>query len=312
MHAVLIENPTAHNVTPAGRLVVERALEATFDLELVTTQRRGHAAELAREAAEAGAKAVIVHGGDGTVNEAVNGLMGTDSSTNVVLGLLPGGGTNVLARALGYPNTLIEAAGHLINLVAAGPPVRIGVGRLKATGPQGPIERVFTFGAGLVLDADMVRRVEESGWRPRLGDMAFVIHGFRTFFDMRSEEGPALVVHRPDGPPVDAWWAMLSKSDPFTYFRKRPVRVAPDALHTRGLDVTAGKTVKFVRTLRWLQQVLGSGRHVNHKDCLYLRDQAYCLIEARRPVTLQADGEHLGQVDRLEAEAVPDALPVWA
>ncbi|MEX2537356.1 MAG: acylglycerol kinase family protein, partial [Actinomycetota bacterium] len=109
MNAVLIENPKAGNVSPGSLRVAERALEATFQLERVTTNARGHAAALAREAVEAGAKTVIAYGGDGTVNEVVNGLLGSQDSTEVVLAVLPGGTTNVLARNLGFPNELVEA-----------------------------------------------------------------------------------------------------------------------------------------------------------------------------------------------------------
>src|SRR5438046_1750447 len=116
MRALLICNPAASSVTPSSRRLVARALEATFDLEVASTARRGHASVLARDAAGDGAQAVVVFGGDGTVNEAVNGLIGERSRTDVTVGLLPGGGTNVLARSLGYPADPIEAAGHLLDL----------------------------------------------------------------------------------------------------------------------------------------------------------------------------------------------------
>ncbi|HVE92465.1 MAG TPA: diacylglycerol kinase family protein [Actinomycetota bacterium] len=311
MRAVLIENPVAHKVTEARRRVVERALEATFKLERVSTERRGHAADIAREAVRSGAEAVITLGGDGTVNEAVNGLMTAGAGSDVCLGVLPGGGTNVLARVLGYPNDLVDATAHLIELVESDSTRRLRLARLQGQGTDGPFDRVFTFGAGLVLDAETVRRVEESGWRPRLGDGAFVIHGFRSFFALRREGEPALHIQTPGGP-VEAWWAVISKTNPFTYFGKRGLKVAPLARQDGGLDVTAGRTAKVLRTLRWLQQVLSTGRHTRHKDVLYLHDQPRVTITATRPVTLQADGEHLGQVTRVEAEALPHTLRVWA
>src|SRR5919106_980709 len=153
MHAVLIENPKAGNVSPGSLRVAERALEATFELELVTTNARGHASALAREAVEAGAKTVIAFGGDGTVNEVINGLMGAGPSTDVVLAVLPGGTTNVLARNLGFPNDLVEATAQLIQLVEQGEPRRLGLGRLSADGEVGRLERDFAFAAGLVFDA---------------------------------------------------------------------------------------------------------------------------------------------------------------
>ncbi len=311
MHAVLIENPIAHNVTPASLRVAERALEATFDLELVSTQRRGHAADLAREAVEAGAKTVIAYGGDGTVNEVVNGLLGAETGTDVVFGVLPGGGTNVLARNLGYPNDLVEATAHLIELVENGSPRRIGLGRIHAATGTGPLDRVFTFGAGLVLDAETVRRVEASGLRPKLGDMAYVWCAIRSFFSLRRTGGPALVVDTPEGP-VDAWWAMVGLSGPFTYLGKRALRVLPRADHDRGLDLVAGTSMRIVRTLRWVSQALRAGRHVEHRDITHLEDRPELTVEALRPVALQADGEDLGDVHGFRAVSLPRALPVWA
>src|SRR5436305_15283748 len=102
MHAVLIENPLAGKNTPGSIRVAERALEATFELELVTTNARGHAAALARGAVDAGAKTVIAYGGDGTVNEVINGLLSGGNSSDVTLAVLPGRTTNVLARGLGF------------------------------------------------------------------------------------------------------------------------------------------------------------------------------------------------------------------
>lgn len=309
MQAVLIENPIAGKVTPGSLRVAERALEATFDLELVTTNARGHATALAREAVEAGAKTVIVFGGDGTVNEVVNGLLGGTRSADVVLAVLPGGTTNVLARNLGFPNDLVEATAHLMQLVEQGAPRRISVGRLTAESEFGRLERDFAFAAGLVLDAEIVRRVNAS--KRGRKDGVFVYQGLRTYFRLRKVDAPELVVHTPDGP-LDAYWACIAASDPFTYFRKRPLRVVPGAGESQGLDVVASKQLGFWRTLRWLGQAMTKGRHVKHEDAIHLVGQQRVHIAARRPVPLQADGEFLGEVTDVHAVAIAQALAVWA
>lgn len=311
MHAVLIENPKAGRVTPGALRVTERALEATFDLELVTTSARGHAAELAREAVEAGAKTVIAYGGDGTTNEVVNGLLGSADHTDVVLGVLPGGTTNVLARNLGYPSDLVEATAHLIDLVERGEPLRRTVGRIAAESEHGHLGRDFAFAAGLVLDAEIVHRVDHARKTPRWNDAVFLYHGLRSFGALRRAEiGPSLVIDTPDGG-EDAYWACLACADPFTYFRSRPLRVAPDAGKTAGIDLVAAKQMRFWRTLRWLTQALSTGHHVRHPECIHLTDQRRIEIRARHPVPLQTDGEYLGDVTRLSATALPGALPVW-
>ncbi len=307
--AVLIENPKAGSISPGLFRVAERALEATFDLELVQTEARGHAAALAREAVEAGAKTVIAYGGDGTVNEIINGLLGTAESTNVSLAVLPGGTTNVLARNLGFPNDLVEATAHLIQLVEKGAPHRLPIGRITAESEHGHLTRDFAFGAGLVFDAEIVRRVNQS--RRGRGDGAFVWHGLRSFSQLRRTEKPDLIIDTPSGP-QDAFWACIAMTDPFTYFRKRPLRVVPHADGASGLDLVAGQQVEFWRTLRWLTQAMTTAKHVRHSAIVHLVDQANIVIRSRRPVPLQADGEFLGEITEMSAKPLPEALPVWA
>jgi diacylglycerol kinase family enzyme len=300
--ALLISNPTASRVTDARRRVVEHALAATFELQVASTVERGHAAELARDAAASGAEAIIVLGGDGTVNEAVNGLLASADTTDIVLGVLPGGGTNVLGRTMGYPRDLVEATGHLLELAEAGKSRRIGLGRLESTG------RVFTFSAGLGLDADTVRRVEASGLRPRFGDAAFMYCCLRAFLNLRKGTEPPIVFQ--DG--TRAWWAMITKSDPLTYLGGRPFRVAPEANHDRDLDLSAGLQSGLWRTMRWVSQALTTGRQVRHRDYLYLRNLPRVDISTKAPVPLQADGEYLGTVSELAVRSLPDALPVFS
>jgi diacylglycerol kinase family enzyme len=309
VNAVLIENPMAGRSSPASLRVAERALEATFDLELVTTNARGHAAALAREAVEAGAKTVIVFGGDGTVNEVVNGLLSGGESTDTVLAVLPGGTTNVLARNLGFPNDLVEATARLIEVVEKGDRKRLPVGRITAEGEHGHLTRDFAFAAGLVFDAEIVRRVNAS--KRGRGDGVFVWNGLRTYSSLRKQEHPDLIIETADRP-EEAFWACIAMTDPFTYFRKRPLRVVPHADGGSGLDLVAGQKVGFWRTLRWLTQAMTSGGHVRHRDILHLVDQPEVHVRTHRPVPLQTDGEYLGNISELVAKPLPDALPVWA
>ncbi len=310
MHAVLIENPRAGRVSPGSLRVVERALEATFELELVTTNARGHAAALAREAVESGAKTVIAYGGDGTANEIINGLLQDSDSTDVVLAVLPGGKTNVLARNLGFANDLVEATAQLIQLVEQGTPKHVTVGRITAESKDGPIERDFAFAAGLVLDAEIVHRAEDTAKERRSNDGTFVYQGFRSYVALRKENTPQLVIDTPDGP-QEAFWACIATTDPYTYFRKRPLRVVPGAGSSDGIDLLAGKRLGFVRTLRWVAQAMTSGRHTGHRDVLHLPGRDSVHLRAHRPVSLQCDGEFLGQITEMTARALPQALPVW-
>jgi diacylglycerol kinase family enzyme len=309
VNAVLIENPKAGRSSPGSLRVAERALEATFDLELVSTNARGHAAALAREAVESGAKTVIAFGGDGTVNEVVNGLLAGAESTDTVLAVLPGGTTNVLARNLGFPNDLVEATAKLIETVERGSPRRLPIGRITAEGEHGHLTRDFAFAAGLVFDAEIVRRVNAS--KRGRGDGVFVWNGLRTYSALSKQQRPDLIIETPEGP-QEAFWACIAMTDPFTYFRKRPLRVVPHADGASGLDLVAGKQVGFWRTLRWLTQAMGSGKHVRHRDIVHLVDLPEIHVRTHRPVPLQTDGEFLGSVSDLVARPLADALPVWA
>src|SRR3989337_2722368 len=141
-------NPVARTVSKPTLAVLEKALSADFKLEVVETAERGHATELARQAAEEGVDLVVVFSGDGTINEALNPLAGTD----VALGVLPGGATNILARALGLPSDPVEAAGVLIERALGGVARRIHLGRADG--------RYFAVNCGAGVDADAMARLE--------------------------------------------------------------------------------------------------------------------------------------------------------
>src|SRR2546429_7962792 len=104
---VLIVNPKASRVTEEGISAVERALMGSGYVRTVRTERPRHAVELAREAGDA--DALIVFSGDGGFNEVLNGVERSDQP----IGFLPGGGTSVLARALGLPRDAVGAADRL-------------------------------------------------------------------------------------------------------------------------------------------------------------------------------------------------------
>jgi diacylglycerol kinase family enzyme len=168
MRALLVANTRASTVTPGKLSVIERALSSELKLEVVRTKRREHATHLAKGAAHEGLDLVIALGGDGTVNEVVNGL----AQTGVPLAVLPGGGTNVLARSLGIPEDTIEATGHLIaNL--HGHPRRVPLGRAE--------DRWFAFACGMGLDGAIVRDVERrQTLKKTMSEWYYLWSGLRT------------------------------------------------------------------------------------------------------------------------------------
>src|SRR5882762_3922794 len=124
MKVLLLVNSAASSVTARTQVVVQRALSsADHDVRIAETSRRGHAMRLAQGAAADGVDVVVVLGGDGTLNEAANGLAGSDTA----LGVLPGGSTNVFARTIGIKNDPIEATSQLLEALEQRSLRRIGL-----------------------------------------------------------------------------------------------------------------------------------------------------------------------------------------
>jgi diacylglycerol kinase family enzyme len=151
MRVLLLVNATASSVTARKRVMIRKLLSAEHDVELAETTRRGHATRLAHAAANDGFDVVAVLAGDGTLNEAADGLLHTATA----LAPLPGGSTNVYARTLGYPNDSVAAAQLLLASLAADATKRIGVGLAN--------RRPFLFNTGIGFDAAVIRRVERYG-----------------------------------------------------------------------------------------------------------------------------------------------------
>ena len=160
MRAVLIVNPNATSTTPAGRDLLAHALESRVKLTVVHTDHRGHAIDIAREATRDGTDVVIVHGGDGTVNEVVNGLLGdcgqAPPKRGPAISVVPGGSANVFARALGISPDPIEATNQLVDLLGA---YRRGV-KWRRIGLMDCGDRWGVFTAGMGVDGDVVAAVE--------------------------------------------------------------------------------------------------------------------------------------------------------
>src|SRR6476661_10484437 len=160
VRAVLIVNPNATSTTAAGRDLLALALESRVKLTIAHTDSRGHAIDIARDAARDGIDLLIVHGGDGTVNEVVNGILGecgrVPHPDAPAVGVVPGGSANVFARALGISSDPTEATNQLVDLLSA-------YQRRKSWRRIGLMdcgERWCVFTAGMGVDGDVVAAVE--------------------------------------------------------------------------------------------------------------------------------------------------------
>ena len=292
--AVLIVNPLASRVTDEAVSSVERALMRSAYVRTVRTERPQHAVELAREAGEA--DVLVVFSGDGGFNEALNGVERND----LPLGFVPGGGTSVLPRALGLPRDPVEAAERIADALAHDRVRRISTGRVNG--------RRFAFSAGLGLDAEAVRRIDERGRGEdgrRPGDLAFVGTFTRMIFERRGRFEPVLEIEGHGR----AALVLVSNVNPYTFLKALAIQAAPEAVFEEGLAFLAPVSLT-PRTLPPLLFALATGRPARNA----LRGHDLDRIEVRcdQPLPLQADGEDLGDVREALFEAERNALTVLA
>lgn len=294
---MLVVNPAARAVSSRLARIVARLLAAELKTEVVTTGGRGEATVAARDAVERGFDAVVTLGGDGTVNEAVQALAGS----GVALGVLPGGMENVLARTLGGPQDPVTAALVLSDRLRSGSRRTIPLGRLD--------DRLFTFAAGMGLDAEVVRRSEQDPEaKARLGEWAFVANAFKVGLAHYAGREPQIDLAAPGRPPERVLFAVCCNARPFTYLRGRPVDVCPCATLDGGLDVFARTRLGYHIAPGLVWSLFVSRRHPGWKHSRYYHDITSCTLRADRPLPVQVDGEYLGERPSAELALVPDAL----
>jgi diacylglycerol kinase family enzyme len=307
VRALLIVNPHATSTTRLRRDVIARALASAVELEIVETRYRGHGTSLAADAASAGYGLVITLGGDGTVNEAVNGLLRPSRAEAAApaLAALPGGSANVFARALGLAPDPVDATGQVLSALAAGRFRSIGLGLAD--------DRYFTFNSGMGLDAEVVRAVEGRRAHGRsVSPALYVRMASRQFWRLTDRRMPAMHLGSPgpDGSPL--FWCTVSNTSPWTYVGRRPVQTNPEASFDAGLDVFGLGSLGTARTLSILRQML-SGRQTGPprgRGVVTAHNLAMLTLTADRPVAFQIDGEYVGERERVSFRSVPDALRV--
>jgi diacylglycerol kinase family enzyme len=298
---LLIVNPVARTVSRPTMAVIEKALSADFKLEVLETAERGHATEVAAQAALDGLDLVVVFSGDGTINEVVNGLAGTDA----VLGVIPGGATNILAQALGMPLDPVDATGVLIARALDGQARKLTLG--VADG------RYFGVNCGAGVDAAAMARLDSKFPKTK---KAFERAAFRAVarevIARYAGRFPDLTVSVDGDEPVPAISVLIGRTDPYTYYKGRGVRVTPQASLEEGLDVLSARTLPRRRVLRIAWQMFGSARHVKGRDMDYHHDASHVEVTSERPFPVQVDGDVLGDRTVLSVGLARDALWVVA
>ncbi|HVQ89187.1 MAG TPA: diacylglycerol kinase family protein [Actinomycetes bacterium] len=305
LRARLIVNPQATGTSDRTREVLISAISSELVLDVTETKARGHATELAADARNVGYDVVIAVGGDGTVNEVVNGLLTDGVEGAPALAVVPGGSTNVFARAVGIPEGQIEATGHLLEALQTGRRRRIGLGRADG--------RWFTFTAGLGLDAEVVARVEhkrEQG--KRSSNSLYLRSAVAQYFRGTDRRHTPLTLARDGEPPEPSLSLVLvGNTSPWTFLGRLRVDPFPGADFDHGLDVLALHRLRLVRTLTTARQLLTpNGRVPKGSDVTTYNDLAGFSVSSLEPVAFQVDGDYLGTTTQVDFQSHPRALAV--
>jgi diacylglycerol kinase family enzyme len=324
MRGILIVNPNATTTQGSTPEQVTRALAGLVDLEIEHTRHRGHARELA---AAADGELVLVLGGDGAVNEAVNGIMTraeapgsagpadpagpgeapAPDSRRPLIGVIPGGGANVFARALGLPVDTEAAISRIKNVIAAGRYRTVGLGLAG--------DRYFTFSADLGLGAEVVNEVDQLREAGRRQSASLYLRAMlRRYYRGTDRRVPALALERDGRPPAAGlFMAIVTNRSPWTYFRGRALLPVPDPDFNSGLDVLGLRRMRVatmasaVGQMLWIRSRPPRGRYL-----LSVRGAESLTLRSGRPIAFQVDGEYLGEPKTVEFRFVPHAIRVVA
>ncbi len=295
---MLVVNSFASSVTARNTVVVHRRLARGHDVEVVETNRRGHATRFAHDAARRGVDVVIGYGGDGTLNEVATGIAGTDTA----LGVLPGGSTNVFARTIGLPNDPIAAVELLAAGIDAADMRPIGLGRVNG--------RFFCFHTGIGYDAAVVQAVERRASLKRwLGHPLFISAALTTWLRGYDRHDPHFSLDAGDrGHVDDGYFSIVLNTNPYTYLGNRALDLSPAATLDRGLVVVTFRTLRVLPILRGLGSALRGGGVTTSEHLVEWSDVDHMVVEHVEPFPYQVDGDFLGSVNRLEFDHIPDAV----
>ncbi|NDL60021.1 diacylglycerol/lipid kinase family protein [Phytoactinopolyspora mesophila] len=306
MRALVVVNPHATTTSERTRDVLISALRHDLELHVVETTHRAHAVELGRQARTQKLDLVIAVGGDGTVNELINGMLDGEHGSDVpAIGIVPGGSTNVLARNLGIPEDPVEATGLLLDALREGRRQPLGLGRLD--------QRYFTFAAGVGLDADVVRTVEELRAAGRKSTHALYVRtAVRRLFAQPDRRHSRITItaagHEGEAlPPVAV--AVISNCSPWTYLGSRPLRPTPRASFDSGLDLFGLSGLGLIPTVKSVAQMT-TRRGPRGRRVVSLHDQHELTLHSEQPMPVQLDGDYIGERTSVTVSSVPNAIGV--
>lgn len=308
MRLLLVVNSFASSVTARTTVAVHQKLAARHEVQVVETNRRGHATRFAEDAARRGIDVVVSYGGDGTLNEVATGLATSDTA----LAVLPGGSTNVFARTLGMPNDALTATNMVLDALDRGDISPIGLGRANG--------RYFTFHAGMGFDAAVVRRVEQRAALKRwMGHPLFVAASLRTWALDYRREPSSFDLHFGDSTDDHegtdtsnalhgSLFTIVMNTNPYTYLGSRPLDIVPSTDLESGLSVVSFTSLRAGRVLATVARALRGGG-VTPRAWLDVRTNVSRLAStSATPFPYQLDGDYLGETNRIEFDWVPAAI----
>jgi diacylglycerol kinase family enzyme len=295
-NVLLIANPTAGGTGDRLLEAATSTLVGDFTLRVAKTEGRDDATRLAREAVTAGTDAIVALGGDGTVNEVAQALVHTD----VPLGIVPAGTTNVMARSIGMPSDVKESCAFLASRIDSRTTRRINVGSIG--------ERFFLFGAGMGLDAEVIRAVEARPEKKRRRRHLFFLQQALTTAMRHRGAAPAISMSVDGGEETKVVLALCANAGPFTYFGSHAVDVFPHVELEKGLDAFGLRRIGLDTIPRLAWSFFVSRSHVSWPVSTYHHDVRSVVLRASRPFPVEVDGDYIGEWDQATVSLVPLAL----
>lgn len=293
MDATLIFNPAAgqREVRDGLRRAVGRLIEAGWTVRWRETSPTINATALARAAVGEGSEVVIAAGGDGTINEVINGIVGSPAR----LGIMPVGTANIWAVESGVasaPPLLAQSLDRAVEVLLSGETVAIDLGLAG--------ERYFLLMAGIGFDA-LVTALVAPQIKRRVGGLAYLWAALQTVWSYRGTRATIGV----DGQEIRSRVVLITISNSRLY---AGVPLAPDASLTDGLfDITIFTGHGWPAILRHTGLVV-VGSHVRAPEVMRLRGR-WVDVETDEPLPVQVDAEPIGETP-MHFEVVPGALQV--
>ena len=307
---LVIVNPYATTVSDRLKNLVIYALQGRFEVEVEATDSKDHATEIGRDAIDGGYDIVVAFGGDGTVNEVVNGLAGT----GIPVTFLPGGNTNVVCRTLGIPNDVVDATEHLLSLADDFRPRKVDLGMIN--------DRYFVFSCGAGIDATVVEKVDANPRLKRRAGPYFYSWHAASGYLRQYMRNPVRLEATVDGEVHEGVTALTQNSDPFTYFGKQPIHVCENVEFDDGtLGMVLLKRANQLDVVsiipRLLSNRLSAAKHNQVETFEHLKEATIRSLSTDddgeiRQFPVQVDGDYIGNFEEIVLKAAPGALTIIA